>query len=392
MEKRDSYALTQNRIRPFRMRLTGRRLPFFALLVLLRFATPLLSQPAPGDTDPAPEPKKKSSLRVAVLPILSYRPETRWNFGAGGVINFRLGHTKEQTRPSSLWLRFIYTQNKQLFIRVSPELYLPKNQFVLNFNLSYVRFPTDFYGIGNGVSFSNSEEYTPRIFRFEVVLNKRILPHLYAGLGYYLDKTTMESITPGGLLASGAIAGSTGGLVSGLGIHASWDTRDNVIYPHQGIMFSLISYLYSSAFGSKYNYTMLALDFRYYTPVVSSHVFAFQAYFKSLGGNAPFYNLAQLGGSNTMRGYFQGFYRDRTLTLCQAEYRLPVWWRFGVVAFAGVGEVSSGLDDFHLHNLKYALGTGIRFKLDKREGTNLRLDWAWGEGQHAFYLAIQESF
>lgn len=94
------------------------------------------------------------------------------------------------------------------------------------------------------------------------------------------------------------------------------------------------------------------------------------------------------------RGYFQGRYRDRQLLAFQAEYRLPVVWRIGAVAFASAGQVGDvwgniGMDRFHT-----ALGGGIRFLVVPDEGVNIRADFAYGFSVESgsFYLSFGEAF
>ncbi len=93
-----------------------------------------------------------------------------------------------------------------------------------------------------------------------------------------------------------------------------------------------------------------------------------------------------------MRGYYSGRYQDKYLLAMQVEYRLPVWRRFGMVAFVGIGDVSKSLETFRLDQIKYSYGFGFRFKIAPKEGTNLRLDFAWGKGTSGFYFTAGEAF
>jgi hypothetical protein len=388
-----SHGLGRSVVRPLRR--GGRRsAPLTAVLavaLLLGPARTALSQTGERDAEP-PAKKEAARTHVIILPIVYYTPETQLAFGAGGVINFRLGRISNETRPSSLWLLAVYTQKKQFQVQLTPEIYLRKNSFVLNMALRYERFPQKFYGVGNDVPASEEESYTPKTAGFRVALKKRFLGHFYAGLQYELENTVILATAPGGLLESGDIAGSRGGWISGLGVNISWDSRDNVFFPRRGRFFSLAADVYARVLGSDFNYTSIIVDLRTYVPVAAAQVLAFQAYFKTRGGNPPFYQLALLGGDSIMRGYYRGRYRDKTLVAVQAEYRVPVWWRFGAAAFAGLGEVGAGLEDFRLGNLRYSLGFGVRFKLDTREGTNVRVDFAWGEHSHGLYMTVQEAF
>jgi hypothetical protein len=63
-----------------------------------------------------------------------------------------------------------------------------------------------------------------------------------------------------------------------------------------------------------------------------------------------------------------------------------------VAGFAGVADVFPRLAEFRVDRLKYSVGTGLRYMVNKREGTNLRLDMAWGKESFGLYFTAQEAF
>jgi outer membrane protein assembly factor BamA len=113
-------------------------------------------------------------------------------------------------------------------------------------------------------------------------------------------------------------------------------------------------------------------------------------------GNVPLRNLAALGGSDIMRGYYAGRYRDKNMTAMQAEYRSPIWWRIGFVLFGGFGEVFNTIKPKNIITpkgwLKYSLGGGLRFSIRKNERLNLRMDYGIGYRSAGFYFTVAESF
>ncbi|MGZ7045762.1 MAG: BamA/TamA family outer membrane protein [Candidatus Aminicenantales bacterium] len=340
----------------------------------------------------AGDPGRKYKPRLLMLPIIYYTPETRLAMGAGGVLNYRLGRDKENTRPSSLWILMVYTLNKQIQLGLKPEIYLPHNFFIMSANLQYEWFPQAFYGIGNDVSASAAESYTPETKGIQLSVKRKIFGSVFGGIQYQIKKTIIQKIAPGGLLASGDILGSAGGVTSSLGLSFNWDDRDNVLFPRRGSYLQFVADFYSDALGSDYHYTASRFDLRTYIPVRETDVVALQAFVRNMGGNPPFYELSMLGGAYLMRGTYTGQYRDKSLLAFQAEYRMHVWKRIGAAAFAGLGDVAPTLREIKLNRLKFSLGAGLRFKLDTREGTNLRLDFAWGKHSTGFYMTVQEAF
>lgn len=99
-----------------------------------------------------------------------------------------------------------------------------------------------------------------------------------------------------------------------------------------------------------------------------------------------------MGGSYVMRGYFEGRFRDKSLLVFQAEYRMPLFWRLGAVGFVGVGNVAEKFSQLDLGNLKSAYGIGLRFLFDRKERIQLRMDIGWGKNSSGFYFSIFEAF
>jgi hypothetical protein len=99
-----------------------------------------------------------------------------------------------------------------------------------------------------------------------------------------------------------------------------------------------------------------------------------------------------LGGFRFLRGYYTGRFRDKNLVFYQTEIRIPVYWRIGVVAFAGVGQVAPDLKSFSFDQMKLTGGGGLRFTLSRRERANIRFDYGFTKDGGGFYLVFGESF
>jgi hypothetical protein len=386
--------------RPTRTAFSG-SFPFWTLLLVLLFTV----QAVMAQTEPAkeaqknkpesakPDPKKKSwAPHFILVPDIYYRPETRLAVGIGSFANYRLGKDKENTRPSTIGLTVLYTMNKQMRISLRPEIYLGGNSYILSGALNYSIFPTRFYGIGNNIPSSQAETYTPDTLGFQLSVRRKFFENFFAGIQYQFRKTIIEKVEPGGMLSSGTITGSQGGIISGLGLGLSWDNRDNIIFPRRGRYFQLAADVFGGYLGSDFNYAAFRLDLRTYIPMFEKHVLALQVFMRTVAGDAPFYDLSNLGGAWIMRGTFNGRYSDKSLLAAQAEFRLHVWKRISAVGFAGLGDVAPKVTAFTFNPLKYSLGGGLRYRIDSREGTNVRIDFAWGRGSTGLYITLLEAF
>ena len=159
------------------------------------------------------------------------------------------------------------------------------------------------------------------------------------------------------------------------------------------MFFDFISDFYSQELGSKFSFQSYGVTFNKYKSLNEKQVVAFNAYFCGTGGDPPFYGNCIYGTNNELRGYTAGQYLDRYMIATQAEYRLALPKRFGVVAFAGIGEVIPGAGQlFRSSNFLPAGGGGLRFMVSKKYHVNLRADFAAGKDGHTLSLGIGEAF
>ena len=100
--------------------------------------------------------------------------------------------------------------------------------------------------------------------------------------------------------------------------------------------------------------------------------------------------LARMGGSQRMRGYYEGQYTDNDMITFQVELRQRVWRRIGVTVWGGAGNVFPTLADFDWSETLPNYGIGLRWELKKR--TNVRLDYGFGRKTSGFMLNINEAF
>lgn len=340
------------------------------------------------------EESEPDRMGLTLLPIVYYTPETRLAFGLGSLITYRFGLVFKRARPSTMFIGAIYTQLKQFTLQIKPEIYLNDNSLFLAGNFMAERFPTKLWGIGPNTSDEQEEVYTPQRFLMEVGLQQRLgrnLP-LYLGLKYRLESTRIVEIEPGKLLDQGLVPGSRGGLMSGPGLAASYDNRDNIFYPNSGLYLQANLNWNNHFFGSDYDFLSFQFDLRNYQRVGDDQVLAVQALAETSTGDVPFYRLPRLGGDSLLRGFYNGRFRDMNLVAVQAEYRFPVWKRLGAVVFGAMGSLANRFREISFDNLKYAAGFGLRFKIIPKENANLRVDLAFGPGTYGIYFKAGESF
>jgi outer membrane protein assembly factor BamA len=184
-----------------------------------------------------------------------------------------------------------------------------------------------------------------------------------------------------------------GVLITGVGPALVVDNRNNPLNTSQGVYAEVGVFFNAKALGGEFNFTRYNLDLRRFIPLSANQVLAFQALGKFSAGQVPFREMANLGGDRMMRGFYDGRFRDRQMAALQAEFRQHLVSRFGVVAFASLGQVSGRFTDFEADNLKRAVGAGLRIMLNRQEKLNIRIDYALGSNKASgLYFAIGEAF
>jgi outer membrane protein assembly factor BamA len=219
-----------------------------------------------------------------------------------------------------------------------------------------------------------------------------VAPNFYLGLRFNRDNFRITKVDPSGQLANKQIVGSQGGAVSSQGIAAKYDNRDSQFYPTTGYFGEFTAQFDSKKMGSNFNFVKMVFDGSTYFKNKFKHVFALNIHFEKGNGSVPFNEMALLGGTKKMRGYYSGRYRDKNCWIMQTEYRVPLFWRLGMVGFISAGDVAPKVNEFKFSTIKLAYGGGLRLMLDKKQKINLRIDVAWADPKPNFYLTLIEAF
>jgi len=330
---------------------------------------------------------------VLILPIIARSIETGWSFGGAWAETFRLNDRDTLSRTSNVEGVALYTTRHQFVTALNGSIYFPGERFIFNGQLSYSSFPDEFWGLGKRAPDSSEESYRFRQYFAFLHPQYQIGRNLFLGVVYQYQRVFDVDYLQGGLFDKDNVVGREGYGISGLGMSITYDTRNNAFAPDRGVMLQFYFDKFAPYFGSKYLYTSYVIDLRRFISFYNDQVLALQVLGNFNTGSVPLRSLATLGGSSTMRGYFGGRYRDKNAGVLQAEYRVPVYWRFSAVAFADMGNVGPELKDVDFQHFKYSYGAGVRVALNRNERLNLRLDYGLAKGgSNGFYLQLGEAF
>jgi hypothetical protein len=337
------------------------------------------------------EPER--SWGIAPYPVIAYSPETSAMFGAVAFLWMPAVSGTADPRMNTLACMGVYTLRNQVSIGIDGDWYSREGRLKLSAGLEGSRFPDSYFGIGPETSASMEEEYTPVTLELEGSVGWELFPRLYAGPAFQFSYHDIRDVEPGGMLDQDGVPGSTGAVIYGMGGLLTFDTRDSQMYPRQGSLVETRAGVFLDSRGEDQWFTQVELDARKYLPLWNRHVLAFQSRIVWSGGDVPFQAMPELGGSELLRGFYEGRFRDRVAAAAQMEYRFPLFWRLGGVLFGGAGLVSPSLEAVSLRNSKPAGGAGLRIALPaKEQRINFRLDVGFSEDGAAVYFAAMEAF
>jgi hypothetical protein len=326
------------------------------------------------------------------LPLIFYTPETSLAFG-GVLFNlFRTVPGDTTSRYSNVRTAVILTLRSQLLIDVDHDIFARDEKYRITGKFLFAKFPDYFYGIGNETLQDSEEQFNANNFTFRTHVMREIVQNFYAGLIYNFNFIGNIDAEDGGILDTQEIIGQDGGISSGIGLIAQWDTRDFNLNCTKGLFFEIATRHFRNYLGSDFDFNIIELEAMKFFTLFPRQVLGLQFIGRFSNSEVPFHQLSLLGGDRMMRGYYRGRYRDKVLYAFQAEYRWQFYRRFGVVFFGGLGDVSDEFYSFDFSEIKPSYGIGLRYMILPERRVNLRLDFGFGKDTNGIYINITEAF
>ena len=346
---------------------------------------------APTSTDVVPEDPRK---KMILLPLLYYTPETKFAAGAFFVKNFwkeKEGHSSHLIGAVSL------SMNNQVIVSLAPKLYFDQGDWDVNGGLFYSYNPSKYYGRSVLTAAPSFESYVENTFLVSAGLGKNIFSHFFIRGGIAQDSRKISDYEAGGL-----IAGEVTNLAQSIEVQSAiatfeWDERDYPQAPRQGSWYRISHTFFSPR--DREGYRELArfrksdFDLRQYFLFKEKFTGALQFQMAEMQGDQiPFQYLNGIGGGSRMRGYYNGQYRDKSISLAQAEFRYDFKPNWVGTLFSGVARLGPRLQELEAADSFYSSGFGVHYILDPENRTKLRLDLGFTGKETGFYFLIGEAF
>jgi hypothetical protein len=333
--------------------------------------------------------ESKSAKKLSVLPVpaIGYSPETKTYIGVVTLFTFN-NVSDSLTRSSNASVEFNYTWNKQVIFESDWNYFFPHEEWFTRGLVHYSKYPDLYYGIGFDTPESGEVNFQSNRFIFDIDVFRNIKKEVFLGFGVnYKQFGNIDYLNDTSMFYAELKSGNN----YGLKVLFLKDSRNNILSPSDGDYFEFSSvFNVSSSF-----YTKILLDYRNYFGFgkAGEHTLAGRFYHSTILGDPPFYDYPMIGGDKYVRGYYLGRFRDKNLSSVQLELRNHLFWRIGISTFCGISMVYGQVSNIESESFKPNAGVGLRFLVDKSEGTNLRIDYAVGaQNQSGFYVSFGESF
>ena len=333
--------------------------------------------------------KKHKRFDFSVIGGPHYASDTKFGLGLVAAGLYRTDPNDSILPPSNVSLYGDVSSVGFYMLGVRGNHIAPKGRYRIDYHLYFYSFPADFWGIGYemGDNDANKSDMKRWQAQAEVSFLFRVADNFYIGPMASYDYVIGKHIERPELLQG--MDQHTWNV--GAGVSLVYDNRDNLTNPHRGIYLNINQMFRPRFMGNDYAFSTTAFHFDAYQRLGKGTVLA-----EDIGANLNFGNpswgmMAELGGTHSMRGYYEGRYRDKHSLEATVELRQHVWKRNGIVVWVGAGTIFPKFSALRSKQILPNAGVGYRWEFKKN--VNVRLDYGFGKsGQSGFLFNINEAF
>lgn len=340
--------------------------------------------------------------------VFSLLPAPADNGGQEGLVvsfltTFYLGNDIENTKMSEVSFAPYLSFTGQYVFPIRSYIYTHNDKFNFIGDYRYMIYPESTYGLGDNNLKAQQSILSYKQWRFYQFSTIKIKGIFRLGVGFQLDSyqdLSETEITVPETDFSKYMKGDYSNSNSfGVAIQALFDTRKNPINPDQGYYVETNVRVNSSVFGSDKNWNSLYVDLRKYRSFSKTkhQVLASRAFWwNTFGGDPHYLDLPSIGSDRygkTGRGFSRNRFRSNALIYLETEFRTDITKDgfVGAVAFVNATSVSK-IDTYNFNNIHSGIGAGLRLKWDKRNNTNLALDFGVSKNDWSLRFGLSENF
>lgn len=318
-----------------------------------------------------------------------YSTDTKFGVGLVAAGLYRLDRSDLTLPPSNVSLFSDVSTVGFYLLGIRGTNIFPKDRYRLDYTLYFFSFPSKFWGIGYDMGNDDANESDMKRWqaRMKSSFLIKVADNLFVGPSLVYDYAKVRDIERPELLEGmEQQVWNIGG-----GVTVVYDTRDVLTNPHRGMYAELSQTFRPKFLGNDYAFSTTEMRVSGYGRVWEGGILAGDFRSTLNFGNPSWAMMAQLGGSMSMRGYYEGRYRDNHKIETQVELRQHVWKRNGITVWAGAGTVFDKFSSLSFRRVLPNFGIGYRWEFKK--DVNVRLDYGFGSnGQQGFLFNINEAF
>lgn len=314
-----------------------------------------------------------------------YSSDVKLGLGVVAAGLFRVDRSDLSIPPSNVSLFGDVTTTGFYLLGIRGNTLFSGAKYRFDYTTYFFSFPSSFWGIGydNGAN-AEVSSYKRLQTQVKVDFMYRLVRNLYAGVNSSFSFISGRDFTRIDYLQGQ----KTYYRNVGLGLFLSYDSRDFIPNAYRGMFVKLEHRVFPKQSGRTFTVTEFTGDV--YTRVWKGGILAYDLHGMFTSKNTPWTNLALLGGSSRMRGYYEGRFRDHNLIETQLELRQKVYRRNGVAVWAGAGNVFPDFGSFNPGHTLPSYGLGYRWEFKNR--VNVRFDYGFGKYGNSFLFSINEAF
>ena len=318
----------------------------------------------------------------------SYSKNTSFGIGVLAAGLYRLDRTDSVTPPSDISLFANVSVSGVYAVGVTGNTIFSRSSRKVDYTVVFSSTPRKLWGIGYHDGRYNPESsYTEKLCRIEGRYMHRVLRNTFVGGVLNFQYAKGLKFTDEAYLYGQKHSYTS----TGAGAIVEYDSRDFIPNPFRGVYVGVQEIFFPKGLGncgeSLWRTTVTA---DYYHRIWRDCILAADFYAEFNSSGTPWPLLARMGGSQRMRGYYQGRYTDNDLITLQVELRQRIWRRIGCTVWGGAGNVFREVRSFDWSETLPNYGIGLRWELKKR--VNVRIDYGMGKKTSGFLLNLNEAF
>lgn len=334
------------------------------------------------------KPRKTKGFDISFIGGPYYSTDTKFGIGLIAAGLYRTDTTDLELPPSDVSLYLKATTSMFFQIGLRGNHIRPHDSARLGYDINIASIKSKFWGIGydNNIDNANESNYKYLCSEANIYYTWRLAKNLYLGPSGMFNYVNGRDFGKPWLWEDE----SPRTFNLGVGFTLQYDSRDFLTNASQGYYFRLDQRFNPRFLFNKYAFTLTEASFSTYHTLWKGGVLAYNFHARFTYGNTPWGLLGTLGGSDNMRGYFEGRYRDKNAADMCLEMRQHIWRRNGVVAWIGAGTVFPKFSALRWSKVLPNWGIGYRWEFKKK--VNVRLDVGFGRHQTGIIFGINEAF